>query len=497
MVRRRPVLSVFYGYMLMISGDLEAVESRLDDAERALAAGPKGSAQRWADTEELRTLPATIAVYRASLAQGRGDVAGTAQHARRALELAGPADHLARGGAAGFLGLAAWANGDVSSALETFTQAVASLHAAGNLVDELSSTVVLADMWLAAGHPSTARRLYQRALPLAEAHGAPVARAHADLHVGLSELDCEVGDLEGAKRHLEQAAALGEGAAMGESRYRWFVAMSQVVEAEGDPQEAIALLDEAGKLHRPGFFPELRPIAAMKARVWIHQGDLSKAAGWARDRGVSATDEVSYLSEFDHLTLVRLLLAGDREHPDPGALERVVDLLDRLRVAAESSGRGGSLVEIRVLQALAYDAQGHRPQALRSLGQAWAKAPEPECYVRLFLNEGGPMLELLRAAANQGSDGDLARRLLGLSASHGRETIGARQRQAPLSAESLSDRELQVLRLLDSELSGPQIARELFVSQNTLRTHTKHIFTKLDVTSRRAAVRRARERGLL
>jgi LuxR family maltose regulon positive regulatory protein len=506
-VRRSPVLSVFRGYMLMVSGDLDGVEERLDDAERVLAAAPDGSAppwaQRWAETDELRTLPASIAMYRASLAQARGDVAGTAQHARQALDLAGPTDHLARGGAAGFLGLAAWAHGDVSSALTTFTQAVASLHAAGNLVDELSSTVILADMWLAAGRPSAAVRLYQRALQVAEAHGDPVARATADLHVGISEIDREAGDLDSARRHLERAATLGEQGSMAESRYRWFVAMARVADAEGKLPEAVSLLDRAEQLYRPGFFPDVRPIAAMKARVWITDGKLPEAADWARDLGVSATDDPSYLGEFNHLTLVRLLVAQHRTHPDTGMIHQAVVLLDRLHEAAETSGRAGSLVEIRLLQALAQDAQGHRPQALQSLGQAWAQAPEPDGYVRLFLDEGAPMVELLRDAEREDLAGEHARRLLSLSVTldgaplPGQESGGPRQRLVPPSTEPLTERELQVLRLLDSELSGPQIARELFVSHNTLRTHTKHIFTKLEVTTRRAAVLRARERGLM
>ena len=500
-VRRSPVLSVFRGYMFMVSGDLDGWAARLDDAERALAAAPDGSAppwaQRWAQTDELRTLPASIAMYRASLAQARGDVAGTAQHARHALDLTGPTDHLVRGSAAGFLGLAAWAQGDVSSALETFTQAVASLHAAGHLVDELSSTVVLADMWLAAGRPSTAVRLYQRALQVAEAHGDPVARATADLHVGISEIDREAGDLDSAKQHLEGAAALGERASMAESRYRWFVAMGRVADAEGDPQQAITHLDTAEQLYRPAFFPDVRPIAAMKARVWITQGNLSQAADWAHERGVSATDDAAYLSEYDHLTLVRLLVAQHRAHPDTGALGQAVRLLDRLHEAAETSGRAGSLVEIRMLEALAQDAQGHRAQVLQSLGQAWAQAPEPDGYVRLFLDEGAPMVELLRDAERQGLAGDHARRLLRLNTSAKAEAPDPGQHPEPSSADRLSERELQVLRLLASDLSGPQIARELFVSHNTLRTHTKHIFTKLEVTTRRAAVRRARERGLI
>ncbi len=496
-VRSSPVLSVFRGYMFGVSGDLDAWEARLDDAERALAAAPDGSPAPWAQTDELRTLPASVAMYRASLAQARGDVAGTAHHARVALDLSGPTDHLVRGSAAGFLGLAAWAQGDVSSALETFAQAVASLHEAGNLVDELSSTVILADMWLAAGRPSAAVRLYERALQVAEAHGDPVARATADLHVGISEIQREAGDLESAKRHLEQAAALGERASMAESRYRLFVAMGRVADAQGDPQQAITHLDRAEQLYRPAFFPDVRPIAAMRARVWITHGNLLQATDWAQERGVSVTDDAAYLSEFDHLTLVRLLIARHRAHPDTAALEQTLRLLDRLREAAETSGRAGSLIEIQMMQALAQDAQGHRAQALQSLGQAWDEAPEPDGYVRLFLDEGACMLELLRDAEHRGRGGDHARRLLSLVPSADPLAAESVPRRSASSPDSLSERELQVLRLLDTELSGPQIARELFVSHNTLRTHTKHIFAKLEVNTRRAAVRRARERGLM
>jgi LuxR family maltose regulon positive regulatory protein len=493
-VRRSPVLCILSVWSLTMSGDLDAAEARLDDAERALDAGAHDAdlAAAWADSDELRTAPATISVYRASLAQARGDVAGTVRHARHVLELAGPEDHFLQGAGGGFLGLAAWAAGDVQQALSTFGEAVRSLHAAGNTVDELDGTVVLADMWVAAGRPSRARRLFEQALLSATRNGEPYPRATADLHVGLAELDREIDDRASAEAHLETARVLAERSSITENRHRWPVAMAHVRAAGGDYEAATRLLDQAETMYRHGFYPDIRPIAAMKARVRIAAGDLSSAAEWARDRGVSVDDDPDYLYEYDHLTLARLLLA--QHGPTPAA---VLGLLDRMYAAAASAARDGSLIEIRALQALAHHAAGDLPQALAVLARCAVETPEPGSHVRLYLDEGAAMLGLLQyIAGGHTEDGDVvrgwARRLLERAPT---PVQGAEPQQTLV--DPLSQRELQVLRLLDSELTGPQIARELYVSLNTLRTHTKRIFTKLDVTTRAAAVRRARERGVL
>ncbi|MEV0890383.1 LuxR C-terminal-related transcriptional regulator [Promicromonospora sp. NPDC050262] len=510
-VRRSPALSILAGWSLMISGDLGSAERRLDDAEEALAAGAadEGLAATWADTDDLRTAPATVAVYRASLAQARGDVAGTVRHARRAADLARPEDHFVRGAAGGFLGLAAWAAGDVGEALSTFSDAVRSLHAAGNLVDELDSTVVLADMWVASGRPGRARRLCEQALRTATRSGQPYLRATADLHVALAELDREADELASAREHLETARILGERTSITENRHRWFVAMSQVRAAGGDFDAALRLLDQAEALYRPGFYPDVRPIAAMKTRVEIAAGDLASAARWAEDRGVGVGDDVDHLREYEHLTLVRLLLAqqGDDQHDArPGAVSPtvVLGLLDRLQAAATDAARDGSVLEIRVLQALAHRADRNLPAALAALGRALGAAPEPDSYVRLYLDEGAPMRALLdrRATATGPVAGaehgeavrGRARRLLRRT-QPARTTGSAGSPQDPV--DPLSRREREVLRLLDSELTGPEIARELYITLNTLRTHTRRIFTKLDARTRAVAVLRARERGLL
>ena len=420
-----------------------------------------------------------IAVYRASVAQARGDVDGTVSHARRALALAGPEDHFPRGAAAGFVGLAAWAAGDLGTAVDTFTEAVASLRAAGMVADELGATVVLANMWLARGRPVEARRLYERALAAAESHPGPVLATTGDLHVGLADVLREQGDLDAAAEHLEVARELGDRASLPENRHRWYTATAALLRAQGDLDGAIAMLDQAEPLFLPGYFPDVRPIAATRARVRIVQGRLDDARAWARERGVAPTDPPTYLAEYDQLTLARLLVAE-------GDAREALDLLDRVLDVAQAAGRDGSLVEARLVRALAHHANGDADSAAADLGAALTDGV-PAGYCRLFLDEGQPMAELLGQVARVAAP-DVRTHAEHLLAAARRPSAPPQPAGDPRPRTDSASASSRCCGCWRPSSTGPEIARQLFVSVNTLRTHTKHIFTKLDVNTRRAAV---------
>ena len=298
-IRGRPLLVAFLAWTRLSEGDLDGAQVWLDDAERALEAvrpeamtripGSLAEAAR-ARNEELRTLPATMAAYRAAIAQARGDIDGTVAHARHALELAGPNDHLARGAAAGFLGLAAWAAGDPVTAVDTFGTAVASLHEAGNIADELGATVVLASMWLTRGLPAEARRLYERALAVAERH-----RGHCcPRPVTCTSVWPTCSGSKATSTRPRTTSRWPGSSATGrrclENRHRWYTAMAGLLQARGDLDGAVRMLDDAEPQYLPGFFPDVRPIPASRARVRIAQGRLADAWDWAHEHHVTAAD---------------------------------------------------------------------------------------------------------------------------------------------------------------------------------------------------------------
>jgi len=495
-IRNRPVLSVGYAGALLVNAEFEGVEVRLRDAERWLDTTAERSTSELAEMvvvneEEFRRLPGVIAVYRAAQALARGDLTATTKSARLALDLVPEDDHLVRGSAAGFLALASWVSGDLETAHRAWTTCMTLVQRAGHISDALGCTIALADIRITQGRLHEAGRTYEQALQLATERGDPAVRGTADMYVGLSQLDRERDDLDGAAQQLMKSQELGEHNGLAQNRYRSRVAMARIREAQGDLAGAVALLDEAERVYVGDFFPNVQPIAALKTRVWIAQGRLGEALDWARARGLAPGDDLSYLREFEHITLARVLLAKSKGDRPDGSIREAMGLLERLLRAADEGGRTGSAIEVLVLQALAHQMRGDIAAALIPLERALRLA-EPEGYVRVFVNEGPPMAELLEAAGKHGIASTYVRRLLA--------ALGKAEGRAPVTqalAEPLTESELGVLRLLGTDLGGPDIARELTVSLNTIRTHTKAIYTKLGVNSRRAAVRRAEELHLL
>lgn len=489
LVRRRPVLSVAYAWALLSAGELDAVEPRLRDAERWLDSPADNMVI--VDDEELRQLPGTIAIYRAGLAQIRGDSRATAEFASLALNNIQPGDHLRHGAAAALLGLASWTIGDLAAAQQHYAAGMASLERAGHLSDMITGAVTLASISVAQGRLRDATRVLEQAVQRAAPQEEPRLFGTADLFVSLSELDRERNDLPAALQHLQRAEDLAVGSGVPHDRSRWSVAMARIREADGDLDGALDWLDEAERHSIDDFFPNVRPIAALRARMWVAQGRLDEPLGWARRQGLSMENSLTYLREFEHITLARLLLAQEASNHARGEREAVVDFLGCLLLAADAGGRRGSVIEILLLQGLAHQAHGNRSAALSSLERALIVA-EPEGYVRIFIDEGPPMATLLGAADKTSATSAYTRQL---AAAFGTPGGGTAMRQALI--EPLSERELDVLRMLATDLDGPEIANELMISLNTMRTHTKNIYSKLGVNNRRTAVRRADDLGLL
>lgn len=499
LIRARPVLSVVCAWALLDGGELEAAEARLRDAERWLdPADGRASPAVVVDDVQLRSLPASIANARAYRAQALDDMPATVAHARRALELLPQDDHYERGTTAALLGLASWASGDIAAGHRSFAAGLDSLQHGGGILIRIGGAVILAHMLLVLGRLREAERTYEQTLRLASAAGGPVLQGTAELHLGLAELHYERGELGLARQQLLRGRALGEQASLPGYEYLWCVVQARVAEAEGDLDGALELLGQAEQLFYQSPIPDVCPLAALRARMLAVHGALPEALAWAAARGLSADDDLSYLREYEHITLARVLIARHHHEPAGGALREALGLLGRLLQAAEAGARTGSVIDILAQLALAHAARGDLPAALAALERALRLA-EPQGYVQIFVGEGAPMARLLREAAARGLRPAYTRKLLAVFDAGPSAGWPLRLAAAPPQppVEPLTQRERDVLRLLKSELSGPEIARELMIGLSTLRTYTKSIYRKLDVGTRRAAVRRASELDLL
>jgi LuxR family maltose regulon positive regulatory protein len=488
-VRSKPELCFQAGRAYSDAGNPQTSEIHLRNAERALAEAP--------DQSGFAILPGNIALTRAYNAQVQGNLTEAVKYAELALQLVPEDDMYRRAQAAITLEITHWASGDLESSLHAIRAWMADMHKVGNPVFEIVSAFAEADMLVVLGRLREAIRAYQQALQLATEHGAEAQQITAHHHLGLALIYHELGDSESTAAHLQTAADLGQRTTLVDWTPRWKLAQARFKESAGEWEwdAALELLDEAKRGYVKTAIPITRPVEALKVRIHLKQGRLDKAQEWAKERGNSTTDEVSYIAEFDLLTLARVRLAE-------GSFAGVSDLLERLLALAETQKRTGSVIEILLTQALVHQAQGNRSQALAALERALTLT-EPEGYLRIFVDEGEAMQSLIsdfRSQIEKQSRGQ-DRKLIGYAdkilAAFPQPESKIVNPKSKILVEPLSDRELEVLRLLRSELSGPEIARQLIVSLNTLHTHTNNIYNKLGVNNRRAAVRRAEELDLL
>jgi LuxR family maltose regulon positive regulatory protein len=467
LIRMRPVLSTYYAFALSGIGDFAAADRWLEVAEDA----PPGMVV--VDHDGFRSVPAMIALARAFRAQAGGDVAGTVAYARQALDLVPQDNSFVRGGAALCLALAQWMSGDLGPAQRTHADGIASLEIAGDVTLALSAAGDGAILSMARGRLSEARRVFEQSVQRAIDHGGAALLVLANLYVGLSELHCERNELEAATRYLRQCEELvARQGALRDTPYRLCRAQARVRQAAGDLDGALDLLEQAERQFVRGPAPDFRPISALRARVWLVQGRLAEAASWVREQHLSVDDELDYPHEFQHLTLARLLIATSDD--------RASRLLARLLEAAEHGQRIASVIEILVLQALARGAPAGLVPLQRALGLA-----EAEGYVRIFVDEGARMRDLLRRAG----EAAYARRLLA--------AFDIPAVSSPGLAEPLTPRELEVLRLVAAGLRNQEIAEQLVISLPTVKRHIANAYGKLGVTHRTEAVARATELHLL
>ncbi|HEY7483525.1 MAG TPA: LuxR C-terminal-related transcriptional regulator [Streptosporangiaceae bacterium] len=505
-VEVRPRLLLAQALSALVGGRTEEVGGLLDGAERALAGtvrdepfepsvGRAGSL--------LANVPALMALERAFLAELYGDAERQAAFGRQALAEAGPGDRTLSTIIGGHLGVAEWVSGRLPEAARTLESSIVRLHAIGERFLAVRVSEHLGQVQRALADLDGALETYRRALEIAAPSGQPAMPAVGVAYVGMAEVAYQRDELDAALRQLTDGIAPSRQLIFTQPAATGLATLAWVRQARGDTGAARDAIEEAARI-APGenVASLLNPVLAQRARLLLAQGDVSAAARWIEQRGLRADDEPSYPREPAYLVLARVLIAQDR----PG---QALGLLDRLHALATAQRRPGSLIEIKVLQALALAARGDEAAAPAALTAALELAC-PRRYVRVFADEGPPLAALLgkllpaqrseptlpydylaRLARTFERDAAAAGQLAGRGAGPGTAVV------VPGLVEPLSSREVEVLRLVAAGRQNREIAEELVVALSTVKKHVTHILDKLGAVNRTQATARARQLGLL
>jgi LuxR family maltose regulon positive regulatory protein len=497
LIRSRPVLCTQIAWGLMNAHEVDASESRLRDAERCLEGPSDGMVI--VDKEQFRSLRARIAFARAYNAQTQRDFLTAIKYVELVFEFISEEDQFLRAQTTAILGATYLINGDLDAACQSMSNWIDNSLKVGNYFAAFAYAMAeKADILTAQGHLREALKTYQQSLQLATEHDSRVLRVMVHPYLGMSMLYHEMGDDKAAEQHLQKSLELASLHKSVDWSYRRCIAQARLKESMGELDAALELLEEAKFFYIKTLMPHTRPVDAIKAKIYLKQGRLFKAEEWVNKQGLSVDDELIYLREFEHIVLARVLLAKYQKDRDEHVILKALDLLERFLKAAEDGKRLGSVLQILITQVLAYQVKGDTSKAYAALERTLTLA-QPEGYFRIFVDEGEPLRSLLlgfRGAIekqSRGNNHELSNYVDKLLSGFARPM----HIQQSSLIEPLSQRELDILRLFKTELSGPEIAQELVIAISTVRSHTKSIYSKLGVNNRRAAIKRATELNLI
>jgi len=458
----RPALWVAYALALTMSGQpISHVEEKLQIVE--------GTLQNAEPNVQTNDLIGQVAAIRAMLAIPQSHADTMMVQSRRALDFLHPDNLPVRTNAAWTLGFAYHLQGDLIAASQAYAEVISISQASGNVMVTLAAATSLGQLQESENQLHLAAENYRLGLQLA---GEPPWPAACESYLGLARLFYEWNDLDAAQQHAEQALQLALQMETVDTPAACHTLLARVKLAQGDVVGANKLLSQAKQFMSQGNFVDRMPdVVDVQVRVLLQEDNLLEAARLADNNA--------------------LPLSQARVHLAQGYPAKAVALLDAYCHEVESAGLPNEQLKVMVLQAVAHHGNGDSEDALQLLGNALTLA-QPSGFIRLFVDEGSQMATFLQAFTKLGMNSTYVARL--------REAFGEFEGKTAVSQsliDPLSEREQEVLKLLKTDLSGPEIARELMISLNTLRTHTKNIYSKLGVNSRRTAVRRAEELNLI
>jgi LuxR family maltose regulon positive regulatory protein len=481
----RPSLWVMYASALWVAHQISSVEQKLQAAEAAAAeaaiaesAAAEAVLQGTGPDDKNQDLVGHIAAIRAMLAAPQRQVETIIAQSRRALEYLHPDNLPVRTAATWALGIAYQFRGDRAAASQAYTEAISICEASGNVFINILATTGLGIIQEAENQLYLAVESYRRVLQLLGGQPQPVA---CEAYFGLARIFYEWNDLEAAQEHGQQSVQLARQIENIDSFVACEVFLARLKLTRGDVAGAAAILAEAGQsARRHNFVYQIPEVAAAQVLAFLQQGDLAPAADLAEKHELPISQARVYLAQ-----------------GDPFA---ALSVLEPLRRQVEAKGWEDEQLKVMILQAVAHHAHGEKDKAVQLLGDALALA-EPGGFIRLFVDEGSPMAQLLSEAAAHGMMPDYTGKLLAAFESEKQRSAGESARLTAPSLqpliEPLSQRELEVLQLIAQGLSNREIGERLFIALNTVKGHNRNIYSKLQVQRRTEAIVRARELGLL